>query len=84
MRSRAAAAAPRSRPRRDGARPDTADRRRARFELTAAGQRVDREKRGTIESAVRRAMSRAGDTNVARSSEMLSILVTELLGTKET
>jgi DNA-binding MarR family transcriptional regulator len=61
---------------------DHEDRRRARFELTAAGQRVDREKRGTIESAVRKAMSRAGDTNVARSSEVLSILVTELLGLK--
>ncbi|MGE3764669.1 MAG: MarR family winged helix-turn-helix transcriptional regulator [Kofleriaceae bacterium] len=61
---------------------DPQDRRRARFELTAAGQRVDRERRGTIESAVRRAMSRAGDTNVARSAEMLSILVTELMGKK--
>lgn len=58
---------------------DTEDRRRARFELTAAGQRVDREKRGTIESAVRRALVRAGDATVARSTEMLSVLVTELL-----
>ncbi len=61
-------------------RVDTADRRRARFELTAAGLRVDRERRGTIESAVRRAMTRAGDTAVTRSAEMLSILVTELMG----
>jgi MarR family transcriptional regulator, organic hydroperoxide resistance regulator len=59
---------------------DAADRRRARLELTAAGMRVDREKRGTIESAVRRAMSRAGNANVTRSAETLSILVTELLG----
>lgn len=59
---------------------DPADRRRARFELTAAGHRVDREKRGTIEAAVRRAMERAGDTNIARSTETLSILVTELIG----
>lgn len=61
---------------------DAQDRRRARFELTAAGQRVDREKRGTIESAVRRAMSRAGGSNVARSAEVLAILVTELIGAK--
>lgn len=59
---------------------DAADRRRARFDLTAAGMRVDREKRGTIEAAVRRAMSRAGNANVTRSTETLSLLVTELLG----
>ena len=61
-------------------RVDSEDRRRARFELTAAGLRVDREKRGTIAAAIRRAMMRAGDTTVARSAEMLSLLVTELLG----
>lgn len=61
---------------------DAADRRRARFELTAAGHRVDREKKGTIEAAVRRAMERAGTANIARSSETLSLLVTELLGAR--
>lgn len=61
---------------------DSEDRRRARFELTPAGLRVDREKKGTIEYAIRRALSRAGATTVVRSSEMLSLLVTELLGAK--
>jgi DNA-binding MarR family transcriptional regulator len=58
---------------------DAVDRRRARFELTAAGQKVDREKRGTIEAAIRRALARAGGATVARSSELLSLLVSELL-----
>lgn len=58
---------------------DSEDRRRARFELTTAGQRVDREKRGTIEASIRRALSRAGGTTVARSTELMSLLVTELL-----
>lgn len=62
---------------------DHEDRRRARFELTALGLRIDREKRGTIEAAVRRALVRAGDTTVARSTELLSLLVTELLGASD-
>src|SRR3954462_11627453 len=37
-------------------RTDRADRRRVRFRLTAAGRRVDRERKGTVEAAVRRAM----------------------------
>ena len=57
---------------------DAADRRRAKITLTAAGQRVDRERRGTIEAAVRRALSRAGVSTVARGTELLSVLVTEL------
>ncbi|MFN0247860.1 MAG: MarR family winged helix-turn-helix transcriptional regulator [Kofleriaceae bacterium] len=58
---------------------DPDDRRRWRFELTGPGLRVDRDKRGTVESAVRRALARAGDSTVARTTELLSILVTELL-----
>jgi DNA-binding MarR family transcriptional regulator len=60
---------------------DPDDRRRWRFELTGPGLRVDREKKGTVESSVRRALARAGDTTVTRTTELLSILVTELLAT---
>src|SRR5688572_31714638 len=35
---------------------DGEDRRRAQFDLTPAGKRVDRERKGTVEAAVRRAM----------------------------
>jgi DNA-binding MarR family transcriptional regulator len=62
-------------------RVDPDDRRRWRFELTGPGLRVDREKKGTVESSVRRALARAGDTTVTRTTELLSILVTELLET---
>jgi DNA-binding MarR family transcriptional regulator len=57
---------------------DPEDRRRAHFDLTAAGQRVDRERKGTVEAAVRRSLARADDGTVARTEEMLALLVTEL------
>src|SRR5512142_544226 len=34
---------------------DAEDRRRARFSLTTAGKKIDRERRGTVEAATRRA-----------------------------
>ena len=37
---------------------DPADRRRARFKLTTAGKKIDRERRGTVEAATRRALGR--------------------------
>lgn len=57
---------------------DPADRRRARFDLTAKGKAVDAERRGTAEAAVRRALARADDKTVARAQQMLAILVSEL------
>src|SRR5262245_52197302 len=43
---------------------DPADRRRARFRLTPAGKRIDRERRGTVEAATRRALGRVPDNDV--------------------
>ena len=60
---------------------DRSDRRRVRFRLTAAGLRVDRERKGTVEAAVRRAMGRAGPARLAQTEEMLALLVDELART---
>ena len=57
---------------------DAADRRRARFTLTAAGKKVDRERRGTVEAATRRALSRLEPNAVEAFASGLTILVEEL------
>lgn len=57
---------------------DPADRRRVRFRLTAAGRRIDGERRGTVEAAVRRAIARAGPERLAQTAAMLELLVAEL------
>lgn len=57
---------------------DPADRRRARFQLTAKGEQVDRERRGTVEAAVRRALGRAESNDVAQTERFLELLVEEL------
>jgi MarR family transcriptional regulator, organic hydroperoxide resistance regulator len=57
---------------------DPSDRRRARFVLTERGKRIDREKKGTVEAAVRRALDKAGLATVGKTSEMLGLLVAEL------
>jgi len=57
---------------------DAEDRRRARFTLTAAGKKVDRERRGTVEAAVRRALGRAPDSAVAGTVSTVAMLVEEL------
>jgi DNA-binding MarR family transcriptional regulator len=59
-------------------RPDPVDRRRARFRLTAAGLRIDRERKGTVEAAIRRALSRADEATVESTIELLSMLTDEL------
>jgi MarR family transcriptional regulator, organic hydroperoxide resistance regulator len=59
-------------------RVDPEDRRCARFRLTARGRRIDRERRGTVEAAVRRALTRAGGSTAARAIEMLELLTSEL------
>ncbi|MGE5181665.1 MAG: MarR family winged helix-turn-helix transcriptional regulator [Acidobacteriota bacterium] len=57
---------------------DAEDRRRARFTLTAAGKRVDRERRGTVEAAVRRGLQRASNEALAGTERVLALLVDEL------
>lgn len=57
---------------------DPEDRRRSRFSLTDAGRKIDSMRKGTVEAAVRRALARAGDATVAKTSVMLGLLVTEL------
>ena len=57
---------------------DTADRRRVRFRLTSAGRQIDRERKGTVEAAVRRAMGRASPEVIAHTEALLALLVAEL------
>ena len=57
---------------------DSVDRRVARLHLTAAGERIDRERKGTVEAAVRRALGRAEPEVIASSLVMLELLVAEL------
>ncbi len=57
---------------------DPSDRRRARFELTARGRRVDRDRKGTVEAAVRRALGRAEVATVTHTQRMIALLVAEL------
>jgi MarR family transcriptional regulator, organic hydroperoxide resistance regulator len=57
---------------------DDADRRRARFRLTARGQQIDRERKGTVEAAVRRALGRADPSIIGKTSVMLTLLTEEL------
>jgi MarR family transcriptional regulator, organic hydroperoxide resistance regulator len=57
---------------------DRRDRRRARFRLTPAGRRVDRERKGTVEAAVRRAMGRADPAMIAQTEALLALIVAEL------
>src|ERR1044071_3144260 len=57
---------------------DAADRRRMRFRLTRKGIAIDRERKGTVEAAVRRALTHAGNLTVQRTLEMFEILTAEL------
>ena len=57
---------------------DAADRRRARFRLTARGKQIDRERKGTVEAAVRRALGRADASIIGKTSVMLTLLTEEL------
>ena len=59
-------------------RVDEADRRRIRFCLTPRGAKIDRERKGTVEAAVRRALQRAEDATVDRTSQMFELLTQEL------
>ena len=57
---------------------DDDDRRRAQFELTASGKRIDRERKGTVEAAIRRALTRATPAVIANTTDLLGLLVEEL------
>jgi len=57
---------------------DAEDRRRARFNLTTGGKRIDRERRGTVEAATRRALIRAGDDKVNDMLAVIALLIEEL------
>jgi DNA-binding MarR family transcriptional regulator len=57
---------------------DPADRRRARFRLTPAGRSIDRERKGTVEAAVRRALARADHGTVEEAERMIGLLIAEL------
>jgi DNA-binding MarR family transcriptional regulator len=59
-------------------RVDGADRRRVRFRLTLEGRRIDRERKGTVEAAVRRAMARAEPAMIEATEALLALLVAEL------
>jgi DNA-binding MarR family transcriptional regulator len=56
---------------------DQGDRRRAHFRLSAAGQKANAERKGTVEAAVRRALGRADGQHVPTLA-MLDLLVAEL------
>jgi DNA-binding MarR family transcriptional regulator len=57
---------------------DPADRRRARFKLTAGGKKIDRERRGTVEAATRRALGRVKQQDIDTTLDLVAKLVEEL------
>ncbi|MBA3452994.1 MAG: MarR family transcriptional regulator [Deltaproteobacteria bacterium] len=57
---------------------DSEDRRVARLQLTRGGEAIDRERKGTVEAAVRRAMGRADPPVLANAMTMLELLTAEL------
>lgn len=57
---------------------DDDDRRRARLELSAKGKRVDKSQKGTAESAIRRALSRADERIVEATRDMVDLMIREL------
>ena len=56
----------------------TEDRRRSHLELTPKGQRIDKERKGTAEAAIRRALTRADDGVVEATRRMLALMIAEL------
>lgn len=59
-------------------RRDPEDGRRAKLRLTASGRAVDRERRGTVEAAMRRALARADRATIEKTEQMLRLLIEEL------
>lgn len=58
---------------------DTQDRRRARFVLTRAGAGINRERRGTVEAAVRTAIARSSPAAVVATASFMQMLAAELV-----
>jgi len=57
---------------------DQIDRRRTRFTLTAAGKRIDRERKGTVEAAIQRALGRTTNAHLAGTLATVRAIVEEL------
>lgn len=57
---------------------DPEDRRRARFTLTPGGKRINKETKGTVEAATRRALGRVSPTAVETTLDLVRKLVEEL------
>ena len=57
---------------------DPEDRRRSRFKLTTGGKKIDRERRGTVEAATRRALGRVAPEDVRKTLDLVQVLVEEL------
>jgi DNA-binding MarR family transcriptional regulator len=57
---------------------DIADRRRAQFDLTAGGKRINKERKGTVEAAIRSALTRVTPAMIASTAQVLEVLVSEL------
>jgi DNA-binding MarR family transcriptional regulator len=57
---------------------DPEDRRRARFTLTAAGKRIDKQRTGTVEAATRRALGRVSAHAISTTLDVVATLVEEL------
>lgn len=65
-------------------RPGERDRRRARLYLTAVGKAVDRRHAGSVEAAVRRALSELDPKKIDATTEVLHALETVLGGKRST
>ena len=57
---------------------DPADRRRSQFTLTTSGKKIDRERRGTVEAATRRALLRLETPAIETIVAGIAVLVEEL------
>jgi len=57
---------------------DPEDRRRARFKLTQGGKKINKESKGTVEAATRRALNRVSPTAIDTTLDLVAKLVEEL------
>jgi len=57
---------------------DPEDRRRARFKLTQGGKKINKESKGTVEAATRRALNRVSPAAIDTTLDLVAKLVEEL------
>lgn len=57
---------------------DDSDRRVARFRLTPRGAKIDRERKATVEGAVRRALGQADESMIEQTVKMITLVTGEL------